>query len=166
MARILALYRIQGLKQIFHGRRVGVLGRLVGKKAMSEEVWKHFSETVFRCTLCGNCQEVCPVGIHLKDLWVSLRRDLVDEKKYPKKIDMIRRNLAESRNVFNEDNEERAEWVEDMDDPPDDLYVRSSGKVVYFTGCTAAYFPMVQESPLPWLRSSLPPRWISPFWEG
>jgi heterodisulfide reductase subunit D len=115
---------------------------------MTEAEWKHFSDTVFRCTLCGNCQEVCPVGINLKDLWVSLRRDLVDEKKYPKKIDMIRKNLAESRNVFDEDNEERAEWVEDMDDPPDDLYVRDSGEVVYFTGCTAAYFPVAQKIPL------------------
>lgn len=143
-----ALYRMQGLKQIFQGRRGGLLSRLLGKKAMSDEAWKHFSDTVFRCTLCGNCQEVCPVGIHLKDLWVSLRRDLVDEKKYPKKIDMIRRNLAESRNVFDEDNEERAEWVEDMDDPPDDLYVRDAAEVVYFTGCTAAYFPVAQKIPL------------------
>jgi heterodisulfide reductase subunit D len=143
-----ALYRMQGLKQIFQGRRGGLLSRLFGKKAMSDEAWKHFSDTVFRCTLCGNCQEVCPVGIHLKDLWVSLRRDMVDEKQYPKKIDMIRKNLAESRNVFDEDNEERAEWVEDMDDPPDDLYVRDSGEVVYFTGCTAAYFPVAQKIPL------------------
>lgn len=143
-----ALYRMQGLKQIFQGRRGGLLSRLFGKKAMNDEAWKHFSDTVFRCTLCGNCQEVCPVGIHLKDLWVSLRRDLVDEKKYPKKIDMIKRNLAGSRNVFDEDNEERAEWVEDMDDPPDDLYVRDSGEVVYFTGCTAAYFPVAQKIPL------------------
>jgi heterodisulfide reductase subunit D len=143
-----ALYRMQGLKQIFQGRRGGLLSKLFGKREMTEAEWKHFSDTVFRCTLCGNCQEVCPVGINLKDLWVSLRRDLVDEKKYPKKIDMIRKNLAESRNVFDEDNEERAEWVEDMDDPPDDLFVRDSGEVVYFTGCTAAYFPVAQKIPL------------------
>ena len=81
-------------------------------------------------------------------MWVSLRRDLVDEKKYPKKINMIKSNRAGSRNVFDEDNEERAEWVEDMDDPPDDLYVRDEGEVVYFTGCTAAYFPVAQKIPL------------------
>jgi len=59
---------------------------------------KHFSDTVFRCTLCGNCQEVCPIGIHLKDLWLSLRQDMVHSKSYPKKINMIRDNLAEDHN--------------------------------------------------------------------
>ena len=143
-----ALYRMEGLHKILKSRSNGLLARLFGGKPMTDEKWKDFSETVFRCTLCGNCQEVCPVGIHLKELWLSLRQDLVDTKYFPQKINMIKRNLQQSRNVFDEDNEERAEWVEDMDDPPDDLYVRDEAEVVYFTGCTAAYFPVAQKIPL------------------
>ncbi len=143
-----ALYRMNGLKQILKSRSGGILSKLFGAKSLTEEEWKEFSETVYRCTLCGNCQEVCPVGISLKDLWLSLREDLVDTKAFPKKINMIKNNLESSRNVFDEDNEERAEWVEDMDDPPDDLYVKDSAEVVYFTGCTAAYFPVAQKIPL------------------
>ena len=143
-----ALYRMNGLQKILKSRRTGLLAKLFGGKPMTDEQWKTYSETVFRCTLCGNCQEVCPVGIQLKDLWLSLREDLVDTKHFPKKIKMIKRNLQQSRNVFDEDNEERAEWVEDMDDPPDDLYVKDEAEVVYFTGCTAAYFPVAQKIPL------------------
>jgi heterodisulfide reductase subunit D len=143
-----ALYRMNGLQKILKSRSSGLLAKLFGGKPMTEEQWKTYSETVFRCTLCGNCQEVCPVGIHLKDLWLSLRQDLVDTKHFPKKINMIKRNLQQSRNVFDEDNEERAEWVEDMDDPPDDLYVKDKAEIVYFTGCTAAYFPVAQKIPL------------------
>ena len=86
-----AIFRIKGLKEILKSR-VGLFRTLFGKKGPSKERWKHFSDTVFRCTLCGNCQEVCPVGIHLKDLWLSLRADMVHSQFYPKKIDMIRRN--------------------------------------------------------------------------
>jgi heterodisulfide reductase subunit D len=142
-----AIYRIDGLKQILKSR-TGLFRRLLGKKGPSEEQWKHFSDTVFLCTLCGNCQEVCPVGIHLKDLWLSLRQDLVHSNFYPKKVEMIRDNLEESHNVFAEDNEERADWVEDLREAPDHGCVKDQAEVVYFTGCVAAYFPLAQKIPI------------------
>ncbi|GAF79043.1 unnamed protein product, partial [marine sediment metagenome] len=61
---------------------------------------------------------------------------------------MIRDNLEESHNVFGEDNEERAEWVEDMRDAPEHGYIKEQAEVVYFTGCVAAYFPLAQKIPI------------------
>jgi heterodisulfide reductase subunit D len=141
------IYRIKGLKQILKSR-TGLFRKMFAKKGPTEQEWKHFSDTVFRCTLCGNCQEVCPVGIHLKELWLSLRQDLVHSDACPKKIEMIRDNLDESHNVFAEDNEERADWVEDMRDAPDHGYLKDRAEVVYFTGCVAAYFPLAQKIPM------------------
>ena len=142
-----AVYRMKGLKEILKSR-TGLLRKLFRKKGPTEVEWEHLSDTVFRCTLCGNCQEICPVGISLKDLWISLRQDMVHSKYYPKKIDMIRDNLNESHNVFDEDNEERADWVEDMDEPPDHGYIKETAELVYFTGCVAAYFPVAQQIPI------------------
>ena len=141
-----ALYRMKGLKNVLRSRS-GLLRRLFGSKASPEELKKEFSKTVFRCTLCGTCQEVCPLGLGLKELWLSIRRDLVHSGAYPQKIDMIRDNLGESHNVFAEDNEERAAWVEDLRNPPDDGYIREKAEVVYFTGCVASYFPLGQKIP-------------------
>ena len=145
--KLSAIYRLKGMRQILKSRS-GLFRKLFRSAEPGEAEWKDFSDTVFRCTLCGNCQEVCPVGIHLKDLWLSLRQDMVHSDYYPKKIEMIRKNLAESHNVFAEDNEERADWVEDMDDAPADGYVRPKADVVYFTGCVAAYFPLAQKIPV------------------
>ena len=139
-----ALWRMQALKRVLKSRG-GFLRRFLSKKGPSEEDLKHFSDTVFRCTLCANCQEVCPVGIGLMDLWIALRKDMVSSGKYPPKIEMIGKNLAESRNVFAEDNAERAAWVEDMRDAPEHGYLKDRAEVVYFTGCVAAYFPMGQK---------------------
>ena len=141
------VYRLSGIKKILR-KRVGILQRLFGKKELSTVRLEHFSDSVFRCTLCGNCQEVCPVGIQLKDLWLSIRQDMVHSRAYPKKIDMIKNNLAKSRNVFDEDNEERAEWVDDMRDAPDHGFIKESAEVVYFTGCVSSFFPMVQKIPM------------------
>jgi len=145
--KLSAIYRLKGMRQILKSRS-GLFRKLFRRSEPGEAEWKDFSDTVFRCTLCGNCQEVCPVGIRLKDLWISLRQDMVHSDNYPKKIDMIRNNLAESHNVFAEDNEERADWVEDMDDAPEDKYIRPKADVVYFTGCVAAYFPLAQKIPV------------------
>lgn len=119
-----------------------------GRKPPTKPELKKFGETVYRCTLCGSCQETCPSGIKLRDLWFSLRQDLVCSGAHPEKINMIRKNVAESHNVFGEDNEERVDWVEDLRDPPHHSYVKDKAEVVYFTGCVAAFFPMVQKIPM------------------
>ncbi|MBW1925171.1 MAG: (Fe-S)-binding protein [Deltaproteobacteria bacterium] len=142
-----AVFRMKGVKDLVRSRSA-FFQRLFRRETWEEERGKHFSGTSFRCTLCGNCQEVCPVGIRLKDLWLSLRQDMVHSGFYPKKIEMIRDNLARSRNVFDEENEERAEWVEDMRDAPDDGFIKERAEVVYFTGCVAAYFPLAQKIPM------------------
>jgi len=141
------IFRLDELKKI-NRKRSGLLKQIWGKYDLSPEMLSFYSDSVFKCTLCGNCQEICPVGIHLKDIWLSLRQDMVRSKVYPQKIDMIRENIFGSHNVFDEDNEERAEWVEDMDDPPEDGLIKDTAEVVYFTGCVASYFPMAQQIPL------------------
>src|SRR5512143_1359949 len=142
-----AVYRMKGLKRNLKSK-AGVVSKLLGRRPPSAEELKRYADTVFRCTLCSNCEEVCPLGIRLKGLWLSLREDLVHEKAYPSKIDMIRTNLAKSRNVFGEDSAERAEWVEDMRKPPADRYVKPRAEVVYITGCVSAYFPLAQKIPI------------------
>ena len=141
------VYRLAELRKIMRSRS-GILRRFFGRNAPSADQLKQFSETVYRCTLCGRCQQSCPSGIMLRDLWLSLRQDLVHSAAYPKKVDLIRKNVAGSHNVFDEDNEERSDWVEDLRNPPDDGYVKDRAEVVYFTGCVAAYFPMAQQIPL------------------
>ena len=137
--------RLKKLKQLLRRRR-GLAAWYWGRP--TERELKEFSDTVFKCTLCGNCEQVCPVGLGLKGLWLSLRQDLHGSETYPPKIDLIENNLESSHNVFDEENEERAEWVEDMEEEPDDGLIRDSAEVVYFTGCVAAFYPMAQEIPV------------------
>jgi heterodisulfide reductase subunit D len=145
--KLSAAYRLKALGRIVKAR-TGVWHRLGFVKEPTVEEMRAFSDTVFRCTLCGNCRQVCPVGLDLTQLWQSIRQDLVASEAYPGKIDMIRENLNESHNVFGEDNEERAEWVEDMPDAPDHGYVKERAEVVYFTGCVSSFFPLAQRIPM------------------
>jgi heterodisulfide reductase subunit D len=145
--KLSGVYRLAKLKDILRSRTT-LWRRLFGKKELDASEWMDFSQTVFRCTLCGNCQEVCPVGIHLKELWLDVRQDLNRSRYYPEKIDAISNNLAESHNVFAEDNEERAEWVEECDDSSGQGFCKEEADTVYFTGCVAAFYPVAQQIPV------------------
>lgn len=144
--RLSGVYRLAELRKLMRSR-TGIFRRFFGRKTPSAEQLKQFSETVYRCTLCGRCQQTCPSGILLRDLWLSLRTDLVHSAAYPAKVNMIRQNVADSHNVFDEDNQERGDWVDDLREPPEHRYVKERAEVVYFTGCVAAYFPMAQQIP-------------------
>lgn len=141
------VYRLQQLRKIMRSRG-GLLRRFFRRKAPTQAQLKKFSETVYRCTLCGRCQQTCPSGIMLRELWFSLRQDLVHSEAYPRKVDMIRDNVFASHNVFDEDNEERVDWVEDMRYAPEHGYVKQKADIVYFTGCVAAFFPLAQRIPM------------------
>ena len=143
-----ALVRMQGLKDILHSRCAATrfFRKILGRKEAGEEDLTRFGESVYRCSLCGNCQEVCPVGLQLGELWLSLRHNLAQSGHAPEKIAMIRENLESSYNVFAEDNDERADWVDDMRNAPDDA-LKESAEVVFFTGCVGAYFPLAQKIP-------------------
>jgi heterodisulfide reductase subunit D len=145
--KLSAAYRLEALGRMVKAR-TGFWRKLGFVKEPTAEELRAFSDTVFRCTLCGNCRQVCPAGLDLTQLWHSIRRDLVASDAYPGKIDMIRDNLNESHNVFGEDNEERADWVEDMPDAPDHGYVKARAEVVYFTGCVSSFFPLAQRIPM------------------
>lgn len=142
-----ALVRMKGLTELLKSR-TGLFQKFFGRKEPSAEQLRRFGTSVFRCSLCGACQEVCPLGLPLKDLWLGLREELVGTGNAPEKIGMIKDNLASSRNVFDEDNSERADWVDDMRRPPEDGYIREQAETVFFTGCVAAYFPLAQKIPM------------------
>nr|MCR5259853.1 (Fe-S)-binding protein [Desulfovibrio sp.] len=131
-------------------RLPGKLGEALGGRfaAPSESELKDYASSVFRCSLCGDCEEVCPAKIPVKGLWLSLRQELARTGSAPAKIGMIKDNIAEFRNVFGEDNDERGDWVDDMRRPPEDGCQKAKADIVYFTGCTGAYFPLAQKIPM------------------
>jgi len=141
------VYRLEVLHKIMRFR-TGLFRNFFLKRRPLEDELKHFSETVYRCTLCGRCQEVCPSGISLKELWLSLRQDLVHSLNFPEEVGTILENITMSHNVFNEDNEERADWVDDLQERPNHGYIKEKADVVYFTGCVSAYFPIAQRIPI------------------
>ncbi len=134
-------------KDILPSERIETLKSIAARKAIPHEEIEKIWTGSYRCTLCGRCTEVCPVGIGLKDLWKGMREDFVRDGHFPPILNVVQEAIANQHNPVDYDNEERAMWVEFLDDPPDDLYQKEQADVVYFIGCVSSFSPAVQKIP-------------------
>jgi Fe-S oxidoreductase/nitrate reductase gamma subunit len=134
-------------KDILPSDRIETLKSIAARKDIPHEEIEKIWAGTYRCTLCGRCTEVCPVGIGLKDLWKGMREDFARDGHYPPILHVVQEAIANQHNPVDYDNEERAMWVEFLDDPPDDLYQKEQAEVVYFIGCVSSFSPAVQKIP-------------------
>jgi heterodisulfide reductase subunit D len=110
---------------------------------------KEFSKGVFNCTLCAKCQPVCPVKIETRSLMISMREYLIDNEEFFKDSVKELPEIVETKhNVLNFPNDDRALWVEYLDEFPDNLYIRDKAQTLYFVGCIASFSPSVQDIPM------------------
>ncbi len=128
-------------------------GVLPGRSGVTVEQWERFQTGVFSCTLCGRCQEVCPVGIKTRSLAMALRQELATARcMMPRNMGIARDAVVEEGNVFRFPNEDRAMWAEFLDDIPPDLMGKDHADVLYFVGCVSSFSPAVQEIPQAFLQ--------------
>jgi len=59
----------------------------------------------------------------------------------------LAKTLEENYNISDDDQEERAEWKELIKELPEDAFEKEKAEVVFFVGCVASFFPMVQKIP-------------------
>jgi heterodisulfide reductase subunit D len=113
----------------------------------TDEALKEVSDQPYLCTLCGRCALECPAFIDTKELRTGLRGFMVEKGNYPRSMDQLADTLTKVRNIIGEPSEDRAAWVQALEEAPKDMFQRERAKVVYFTGCVASYFPMTKRIP-------------------
>lgn len=74
-------FEAMGNDCILPSERLQVLRRLSVGKTLSDTEMKALREGIVICTNCDRCTVVCPSGISLRDLWLHVREDLLEEQK-------------------------------------------------------------------------------------
>lgn len=118
----------------------GWRARLFGKTPLNGRV-DELSAGVFRCTLCARCAVVCPVGLHTRELWISMREQMVELGKYPEAFNRLRDTVSAAHNISGDPNENRAIWSENLPAKPEGLINKRNAETAYFIGCVGAMFP-------------------------
>ncbi|MHA1628671.1 MAG: (Fe-S)-binding protein [Candidatus Heimdallarchaeota archaeon] len=106
------------------------------------ELDKEYAKTIFTCTMCGRCVEICSSETQLTEIFKEERKESVEQ--FPKLL-TIAENVEEEKNVYGLDNEMRTEsWTMELyDDFPDiDDRIYEEGKTaetIFFVGCLMSY---------------------------
>ncbi len=107
----------------------------------------HYRDIFNQCLLCGACTMTCPSGVDLTRVFTHMRKEITQKKGISPSMKPAVDSLMIHGNISREDNEERGDWREDIKNLPHHQYQKPSAKVVYFVGCVASFFPMVQTIP-------------------
>jgi Fe-S oxidoreductase len=104
--------------------------RLTGGRVQEDTLWA--------CTTCGACQEVCPVFIEHPVKIIQMRQNLVlEQEKTPGELQRTFRNIERQSNPWGIANDQRMDWangleVPTIEDNPDPEYI-------LWVGCAGAF---------------------------
>ena len=80
------MHAAMGNENILPSEKMAAIKKLVSGKKLTPQQRRSLAEGVYICTNCDRCTVRCPSGIRLKDLWVSVREELLRESAPPAAI--------------------------------------------------------------------------------
>lgn len=129
---------IQDLKSSMYGKEIYDHGYSGERNKTSSNLTEVISkETLWSCTSCSGCVEVCPVGIDQLSKIIDLRRTLISENKAPENLVNTLRNIRTKFNPWGQPVEDREKWAEGLDVPK--VEASPEFEYLYWVGCAGAY---------------------------
>jgi len=87
------------------------------------------AESLYTCTLCGNCAQICAAEFNAKDAIEKTREALVGIPNATR--DSVAESIAARGNPYSEDSAVKRKWVHGLG-----FRIPTKGKTLYFVGCT------------------------------
>ncbi|MGN6105764.1 MAG: (Fe-S)-binding protein [Kofleriaceae bacterium] len=95
-------------------------------------------DTLWACTTCGACQEVCPVFIEHPLKIIQMRQNLVlEQEKTPGELQRTFRNLERQSNPWGIANDQRMDWAKDLHVPT--IEENPDPEYILWVGCAGAF---------------------------
>jgi Fe-S oxidoreductase len=103
------------------------------------------ADTIWSCTQCMACVEICPVGIEHVPIINQVRRGLVEHGDLDAQLQATFEAVHSTGNSFGEPRRKRARWAKDADLPIKDAR-REAVEYLWFVGDYASLDPRNQEN--------------------
>jgi len=95
-------------------------------------------DTLWACTTCGACQEVCPVFIEHPLKILQMRQNLVlEQEKAPSELQRTYRNIERQSNPWGIGNDQRMDWAKDLEVPT--IEEHPDPEYILWVGCAGAF---------------------------
>ncbi|MHA1400122.1 MAG: (Fe-S)-binding protein [Candidatus Heimdallarchaeaceae archaeon] len=105
---------------------------------LSRDAEKTLFDSVFSCTLCGACQNICIVDIPIIDIWILIRQESFNKGRWKQEMIQLTENVKATHNIFGLDPEDRLKWTE-FSGINLNRRIQKNKPYVYFIGCQASY---------------------------
>lgn len=101
-------------------------------------------ESVWACTTCGACMQVCPVqDEQMLDIIDIRRHQVMVAGEFPPQLQTAFRGMERASNPWGISRDKRLEWAEGLKVPTIDE--NPTPDVIYWVGCAASYDPGAQK---------------------
>jgi len=131
-------------------RQSGLLS-LITNKTTDQKLINEFKEYLYRCSICGQCREVCPANIDTIELWEKIRMCFVESGYGPLEKQMaIVNGIKNYDNPWMQPRNIRRRWADRafregrLTKPIKDIMKDRTG-ILYYVGCTASYDQNIKE---------------------
>ncbi|HEY0481542.1 MAG TPA: heterodisulfide reductase-related iron-sulfur binding cluster [Kofleriaceae bacterium] len=95
-------------------------------------------DTLWACTTCGACQEVCPVFIEHPAKIIQMRQNLVlEQERTPGELQRTFRNIERQSNPWGIANDQRMDWANGLDVPT--IEDNADPEYILWVGCAGAF---------------------------
>jgi len=108
------------------------------KDKVKTEVSKQLFESVFQCTVCRACEDICVVDLPLLKVWEQVRQEAFKRGRWNPKLLALYNKVKDTHNIYGLPTEERVSWapLSGMDMSRRTL---KKAPLAYFVGCQASY---------------------------
>ena len=103
------------------------------------------AETLWSCTACLACVDICPVGIEHVPIINQLRRRLVETDKLDPALQGTLEAIAANGNSFGEARRKRGRWARELPVAPKDIR-REPAELLWFVGDYASFDARAQQA--------------------
>lgn len=110
-----------------HGRALLLHYEQVGTRDLDERA----IEVLYQCLQCSHCLIWCVPEIDIASIVEMARARLVAEGRYPMGLEKVKQSVLDNHNPFGEEHSARSAWFSEKGS--------KTRRIVYFSGCTAAY---------------------------
>ncbi|MHA1260274.1 MAG: (Fe-S)-binding protein [Candidatus Heimdallarchaeaceae archaeon] len=122
------------------------------KEELKIEVSKQLFNSVFSCTMCHACEDICIVDIPLLKIWEQVRQEAFKKGRWSPALLSLYNKVKDTHNIFGLPPEERTSWA-----PMNNLNMSKrtlrKAPVAYFLGCQASYSGKMFDIPVSVVKS-------------
>lgn len=116
-------------------------GKLYQLKSLIEKnkpIPPDFADRIFKCTLCGACQDICQTNIPLLRFWQLTRNEIGRLHEWPEIVNYLDNSLLTTQNIMEMDQFDRTLWTDMVDDLVEGKEMVQA-EVAYFAGCNISF---------------------------